>query len=50
LVTPKSTGGFLPSNPFSISNPVNSSTRAPFGKAPNTCHFPTVIKATTTGL
>jgi hypothetical protein len=50
LVTPKSTGGFSPSNPFTISNPVNSSTRAPFGKAPNTCHFPTVIKATTTGL
>lgn len=44
LVSPKSTGGFSPSNPFSITNPVNSSTRAPFGKSPNTCHFPTTIK------
>lgn len=50
LVTPKSTGGFNPSNPFSIGNPVNSSTRAPFGKAPNTCHFPTVIKTVQGGL
>ena len=50
LVTPQSIGGFVSNNPFVISNPVNSSTRAPFGKAPNTCHFPTVIKPTTTGL
>lgn len=49
LVTPKSTGGFSPSNPFLLSNPVNSNTRAPFGKAPNTCHFPTVIKTVLTG-
>lgn len=45
LVTPRSTGGFNPSNPWVASNPVNTSTRAPFGKAPNTCHFPTTIKA-----
>ncbi len=50
LVTPKSTGGFTPSNPFSISNPVNSSTRAPFGFAPNTCHLPTTIKTVQGGL
>jgi hypothetical protein len=49
LVTPRSTGGFTPSNPFSISNPVNSSTRAPYGKAPNTCQFPTVIKTVQVG-
>jgi hypothetical protein len=47
LVTPKSSGGFTPSNPFDINNPVNSSTRAPFGKVPNTCQFPTVIKTVT---
>lgn len=45
LVTPKSIGGFTPSNPFPINNPVNSSTRAPFGKAPNTCHLPTIVNA-----
>lgn len=50
LVTPKSVGGFSPSNPFSLSNPVNSSTRAPLGKAPNTCHFPTSIKPVQVGL
>jgi hypothetical protein len=49
LVTPRSTGGFTPSNPFSISNPVNSSTRAPFGKAPNTCQQPVVIKTVQVG-
>lgn len=49
LVTPKSSGGFSPSNPFTLSNPVNSSTRAPFGKAPNTCHFPTAIKPVQVG-
>lgn len=49
LVTPKTTGGFSPSNPFVLTNPVNSNTRAPFGNAPNTCHFPTVIKTVLTG-
>lgn len=47
LVTPKSSGGFSPSNPFSLSNPVNSSTRAPLGHAPNTCQPPVAIKPVT---
>jgi hypothetical protein len=47
LVTPRSSGGFNPSNPFALNNPVNSSTRAPFGRAPNTCQFPTTIKTVT---
>lgn len=50
LVAPRSSGGFNPSNPFNIANPVNSSTRAPFGNAPNTCHFPTTIKPVQVGL
>lgn len=47
LVTPRSSGGFNPSNPFSLTNPVNSSTRAPFGRAPNTCQYPVTIKTVT---
>lgn len=36
---------FSPSNPFTASNPVNSSTRAPFGRSPNTCQPPVSVKA-----
>ncbi len=41
LAIPSST--FVPSNPFSLSNPVNTSTRAPFGKGPNTCQLPVTV-------
>jgi len=43
LAIPSSTQS--PSNPFSISNPVNSSTRAPLGRTPNTCQMPVSVKA-----
>jgi len=36
--------GVSPTNPFSSSNPVNTSTRAPLGSAPNSCQFPVAIK------
>ena len=36
-------GTFTPSNPFNINNPVNTSTRAPFGNGPNTCQPPITV-------
>lgn len=41
LAIPSAT--FVPSNPFSLSNPVNTSTRAPFGRGPNTCQLPITV-------
>lgn len=37
------TTGYHSSNPFSTSNPVNTSTRSPFGNPPNTCQLPITI-------
>lgn len=38
-------GTFTPSNPFSLSNPVNTSTRGPFNQGPNTCQPPITLES-----
>ena len=44
LVAPKFGAAPSPSNPFSLANPVNSSTRGPNNAPINICQFPTTIK------